>query len=104
MKKAILLVLLLSGCEFLEAHNHSQKVEPYKVTSRKTAPGQYELDMNGEPGVEVEILKTAFKTKGTELCNDKVYLLRGMREESDPAQKRHDLHGIVDCVDLDYFK
>lgn len=122
MKKYLVLLLLLSGCDSMAdfqkqfgasspaaAKKAAEKPgtlseSAYSYSSKPVGPDQYEIAMDGKPGVKVEMLKMAFKTKGSELCGSKVYLLRGMREESDPAHEHHRLNGLVDCVGLDYFK
>ena len=109
MKKIVAVLFLLTGCQYLGLPPQQggalkpQASSKFQCTSRCIAPGQYEIAMNGAPGIPADELKAAFKNKGKELCNDKVYLLRGMREESAPEENRLALKGQVDCVELDYF-
>lgn len=105
MKKTILFLLLLSGCEFFQTRGEPVKhVAPYSFSPRQVAADQYELSIVGQPGVEIKTLKDAFRAKGVELCKGRLYLLRGMKEQCNETKNAYALHGLIDCVALDYFK
>ncbi len=101
---ALLVLLALSGCELLQKGGvASAKSEPYESSVKKISADNYEMTMTGKSGVTIAQLKKYFKEKGNKLCGDKVYLLRGMREE-DGDNNQNTLRGYIDCVGLDYFK
>jgi hypothetical protein len=83
---------------------------PYEYVVRELGEGEFEIAMEGRSGIPLDTLKSEFKKKGTELCGrEKVYLLRGMREDdhlkrpNDAVPDRYSLRGQVDCVGMDYF-
>jgi hypothetical protein len=97
-----LLFLLLPLCA-CAALNQASLSAPYTMQSRSVGDDAYELVIDGKRGIEKEQLKGFFQVHGKELCRDRVYLLRGMREESLPDENRYVLRGLVDCVGEDYF-
>lgn len=105
---SLFLLLALPGCALLKPQ--AQVDLPYEHSVRETAPDAFELAMQGERGFGMEPLKAAFQARGKALCPGKVYLLRGMREESYQEAStagdgdRHALLGQIECVGLDYFE
>jgi hypothetical protein len=101
MKKYSLFLLLVSGCDFVGTKQSSPL---YTHSHRQIAPYEYELTMEGKEDLSADQLKNLFKKHGYELCHNRVYLLRGLRQEEHSAEKKIVLKGLVDCVTPDYFR
>ena len=95
---------------FLIACAPAKPKAPYDYSVRELGRDEYEIAMEGSSGVPLDRLKAEFRKKGIELCGkEKVYLLRGMREDdrlknpNDRVPDRYSLLGQIDCVGMDYF-
>ncbi|MCE2927765.1 MAG: hypothetical protein LW823_09030 [Rickettsiales bacterium] len=75
----------------------------YELHSRAVSDHEYEIVIEGKRDIPIEQLKHEFKAHGQALCHERVYLLRGMREEMLPIEHKIILTGLVDCVGLNYF-
>lgn len=86
MKKLLSLFLLsLSACA------------PYEYSARETAPDEYEIILKAD-GVTIDELKQYLIVRGDELCERRLFRLRGLREDTyfDPPSQR--LKGDIECM------
>lgn len=96
----VIFFLSLSACDFFKSPSPTAS---YELHSREVGEHEYEIIIEAKPDIAIEQLKHEFKAHGETLCQERVYLLRGMREDMLPAENRVVLRGLVDCVSLDYF-
>jgi hypothetical protein len=95
----LLALLVLSACA-----DTGPAQGPYSYTASNLRKDEYRIVLTGDPGVSDKELKKYFKVHGQKLCgSERVYLLRGLRDEYKTASRRHVMTGDIDCVELDYF-
>lgn len=97
----LLLLPMLGACAVL---NQASLDAPYTLQTRALAAHEHEIIIEGKSGIPAEQLKGFFQARGKALCQDRIYLLRSLREESLPANNSIVLTGEINCVPLDYFK